>query len=171
MRIPTPSHVTPVTDFDADRPRLVRYAASILRDAQRAEDATQDVLCRAIESPEAVPTDEKPRRAWLFACVRNRCIDLLRKENRMKLVADLDHGTTPAATADPLETAGVADDARAALAALDDLPPPQRDCLRLRFSGGLSYKQISDSTGKSVSHVGVLIHEGLKTLRTRLSTQ
>ena len=48
------------------------------------------------------------------------------------------------------------------------MPTLQRDALRLRFAGGLSYKQIASAMDKSVSHVGVLIHEGLATLRQQL---
>lgn len=160
-------------------PRLTRYAASILRDADRAEDAVQDVLCKLIEGVVSTPDDPSALRAWLFTAVRNRCIDLLRKEGRMTTIAELEGiaTTTTTTTAnspakyDPAVIAGIADEAQAALAALDELPTLQRDALRLRFSGGLSYKQIAEAMDKSVSHVGVLIHEGLATLRTRLDSR
>jgi RNA polymerase sigma-70 factor (ECF subfamily) len=38
----------------------------------------------------------------------------------------------------------------------------------LKFQGGLSYREISRVTGLTVSHVGVLIHTGLKSIRTKL---
>ena len=41
--------------------------------------------------------------------------------------------------------------------------------LRLRFQEELSYKQISAVTGHSVSHVGVLIHDGIRSIRRRLA--
>ena len=108
-------------------------------------------------------------RAQLFAATRNRCIDWLRKENRMTALAELDGQVAPERQASPTLRLAVADEAEAALAALDKLPTLQRDALRLRFSGGLSYKQIAVAMDKSVSHVGVLIHEGLKTLRQQLA--
>lgn len=43
----------------------------------------------------------------------------------------------------------------------------QREVLRLKFQGGLSYRQISEVTGLSVTNVGFLIHTGIKTLRER----
>ena len=152
-------------------PRLVRYAASILRDAGRAEDAVQDVRCRLREGEANAPDDPPALRAWLFTAVRNRCIDLLRKEGRMTTIAELEGAATAPPQHDPAALASTADDAQAALAALDQLPALQRDALRLRFSGGLSYKQIATAMDKSVSHVGVLIHEGLATLRTRLDAR
>lgn len=174
--------------------RLTRYAASILRDEELARDAVQDVLLRLCE-PSSFPataagdglpgqslSEEPAARAWLFKAVRNRCIDLLRKEGRMSLLEDQhrhddasprlrlvngEEGTNhdPAWAAERHEQAG------AALAALDALPPLQREALRLKFSGELSYKQIAQTMGKSVSHVGVLIHEGLKSLRERLGVR
>jgi RNA polymerase sigma-70 factor (ECF subfamily) len=51
---------------------------------------------------------------------------------------------------------------------LDRLPANQQETIRLKFQNGLSYREISAVTGLSVSHVGVLIHTGLKTLRGRL---
>lgn len=72
---------------------------------------------------------------------------------------------------DPARAAETRESADAALAALEDLPALQREALRLKFSGELSYKQIAQTMGKSVTHVGVLIHEGLKTLRERLGVR
>lgn len=165
-----PALVRRVVDQWSDR--LRRYAASILRDPESAGDAVQDVLVKLIEAPaEGLPAEEPAMRAWLFKAVRHRCIDILRKEGRMSLLEE-----QPAAVAmrlvggeNPAEMAETHDDTAHALAALDKLPPLQREALRLKFNGELSYKQIAETMGKSVSHVGVLIHEGLRTLRHQLT--
>lgn len=158
---------------------LARYAASILRDADLARDAVQDVLLRLCDPAGTAfggfPEEEPAVRAWLFKAVRNRCIDLLRKEGRMSLLED--HVQSPAVQMrlvggdehDPAQQADRHEQAGVALAALDRLPTLQREALRLKFAGELSYAQIADTMGKSVSHVGVLIHEGLKTLRQQLA--
>lgn len=49
--------------------------------------------------------------------------------------------------------------------ALASLPPNQQEVLRLKFQNDFTYRQIAGITGLSVSHVGVLIHKGLTTLR------
>jgi RNA polymerase sigma-70 factor (ECF subfamily) len=51
------------------------------------------------------------------------------------------------------------------LAQLQRLPQRQQEILRLKFQGGLSYKQIAEVMGLTVSHVGVLIHTALKSIR------
>ena len=49
------------------------------------------------------------------------------------------------------------------------LPPRQQEVLQLKFQNDLSYQEIAEITKLSVSHVGVLIHTALKTLRARHS--
>ena len=56
------------------------------------------------------------------------------------------------------------------LTALGDLPSLQQDVLRLKFQNEFTYKQIAEITGKSASHVGVLIHDGLTALRSQFRT-
>ena len=47
------------------------------------------------------------------------------------------------------------------------LPPRQQEIVQLKFQNGLSYQEISEITKLSVSNVGVLLHNALKTLRHR----
>ena len=55
-----------------------------------------------------------------------------------------------------------------AIAALNQLPPRQREAMVLRFRGGLSYDAIAEVMGTSHSNVGVLLHKALRTLREEL---
>ena len=50
---------------------------------------------------------------------------------------------------------------------LETLPPRQQEVLQLKFQNDLSYQQISEIMELSVSNVGVLIHNAIKTLRQR----
>ena len=61
------------------------------------------------------------------------------------------------------------DEYASVLAALDDLPDNQQEVIRLKFQHGMSYKQISEVTGLSVTNVGFLLHVGLKAVRRRLA--
>ena len=54
---------------------------------------------------------------------------------------------------------------------LEKLPENQREVIRLKFQGDLSYKEISDVTGLSVSNVGFLIHTGIKRLRSLMGVE
>lgn len=54
------------------------------------------------------------------------------------------------------------------LQALGDLPTNQQEVILLKFQEGLSYKEISQVTNRTVSNVGYLIHMGMKALREQL---
>jgi len=45
------------------------------------------------------------------------------------------------------------------------LPAPQQEAVRLRFQSQFSYREIAGVMGLSESHVGVLLHTAIKTLR------
>lgn len=71
--------------------------------------------------------------------------------------------------ADPAVTAACKETAGQARALLDRLPENQREVIHLKIEHGLSYRQISEVTGLSVSNVGYLLHQGLQTMRRRLA--
>jgi len=68
----------------------------------------------------------------------------------------------------PLSVVEQRDTADALLGLVDALPDNQREVVQLRFNGQLPYREIAHVTGHSVSHVGVLLHEAIKTLRVQM---
>jgi len=51
---------------------------------------------------------------------------------------------------------------------LEGLSANQQAVIRLKFQNGLTYREISEVTGLTVSNVGFLIHRGLKTVREQM---
>jgi RNA polymerase sigma factor (sigma-70 family) len=150
--------------MDEFQGRLIRFAARITGDIDTARDVVQDTflrLCR--EDPDKTRDHLAP---WLFRVCRNRALDVRRKQAPLTPIDDavLDRRAT-----DPSAALEASEATRRILALLGGLPETQREVLRLRFQEELSYKQISDVTNHSVSHVGVLIHTGLKNLRQRMA--
>ncbi len=142
---------------------LVRYAARLTGDTERARDVVQEVflrLCRENRESLDGHVDQ-----WLYATCRNRALDVCRKERRMRRLSDeasatmISDSTSPPVSLERRETAG------GVLALLSTIPEKQQEVIRLRFQAGLSYRAISAVTKLSVSNVGYLIHTGLKTLR------
>jgi len=145
---------------------LLRYAARITGDEDRARDVVQDTFLRLFRQERE--TVEAHVLQWLFTVCRNRALDVLRKESRMTTTDETGFATLQ--SPDPPPDAGLEKEEAlgSVFALLNRLPPRQQEVIRLKFQNGLSYKEISGITRHSVSYVGVLIHEGMKTLRASL---
>jgi len=144
---------------------LLRYAQRILGDADRGRDVVQETFMRLLESDRDL--DGGHLAQWLFTVCRNRCLDICRKERRMTLLSEQAERTRASAAPAPDDVASGREQAGRVMDAMSALPANQRDVLRLRFLGALSYKQIAGVTGLSVSNVGFLIHTGIQRLRKR----
>jgi len=147
-----------------ERP-LLAYVHRLLGDVERSRDVVQDAFLQLCKQPRK---DLEARVApWLFAVCRRRAIDILRKEKRM--IATHDDVAEPMAKGmEPSQTAELHETTRLVLAHLADLPPNENEAVRLRFHQQFSYREIAEVMGLSESHVGVLLHTALKTLRKSL---
>ena len=145
---------------------LTLYAAKLLGDLDRARDVTQDAFVKLCVQDRT--TIEGRLAEWLYTVVRNRALDVLRKEGRMANLGEDRAGSIVDDVPEPREILEREEIAERALKCLDRLPPGQQEVIRLKIQHGFSYKEISRISGRSVSSVGVLIHVGLKTIRAGL---
>lgn len=152
-----------VADYEGP---LIRYAARITGDVERARDVVQDTFLRLCEQDQQELNGRLAE--WLYTVCRRRALDVRRKEHRMyvTLPEELDRCAGHAPQANALER----DETQAAvLAAIARLPENQQEVLRLKFQAGLSYREVSGVTGLSVSNVGYLLHVALKAVRKDLA--
>ena len=146
---------------------LLRYVHRMVGDLETARDVVQDAFLKLCSSrPEKVRDHVAP---WLYTVCRNRALDIQRKESRMNPISEPMMAVTPSEEPNPSERLEGVEQESQVLACLSKLPDNQQEVIRLKFQDGLSYKEISEITGKSVSHVGVLIHNGVKKLRENMS--
>ncbi len=52
---------------------------------------------------------------------------------------------------------------------LGQLPENQQEVIRLKMQDGLSYREIAEITGLSISNVGFLLHKGIRTIREQFA--
>ena len=155
---------------------LLRYAQHFVRDIEAARDVVQDTflqLCRHSND------DIRGRLAqWLYTVCRNRAIDVIRKESRMKPMTDTatdpdgktnsmleptDQGPAPGQLAEQSEQE------LGLLQQIRRLPDRQQEVLRLKFHGGLSYKEIAEVMGLTSTNVGFILHTAISKLRQRMA--
>jgi RNA polymerase sigma factor (sigma-70 family) len=143
---------------------LLRFASTIV-DAAAAFDVVQDTfveLCTADRSQV-----EGHLAAWLFTVCRNRAISARRKSARLRPEEEADVDVV--ADSGPGRSLERKDDARLVAAAMEGLAERDRDVVALRFSGDLSYKEIAEVTGLTVSHVGVILHNAIRSVRAEVA--
>lgn len=146
---------------------LMGYATHLMGDAERASDVVQDTFMRLCRQQRSEV--ESHVRRWLYTVCRNRALDILKKDKRMKTLDDARASQHPSRDADPQMQAQHHDSAARAGSLMQDLPDRQQEVIRLKVQSGLSYREIAEITGLSVSNVGYLLHTGLKSIRTRLA--
>lgn len=140
--------------------RLLRYAARFVK-LEVARELVQETYARLWkEEPETLRNRE---REWLFHVCRNLALDYLKKEKPLSYVSQ-ENAILPEAE-NALERE---EDKTELQQLLRKLPANQQEVVRLKFQESMSYKEIARVTGHSVSHVGVLIHEAMKTMRTQM---
>lgn len=133
-----------------------------------AEDAIQESLTNAWLHLGSFRGDSSVR-TWLFRLVTNECLDA-RRNRRPRAVDDLVLTTLAADPAGQPDAVLAAGDLSAALdAALDELPWRQRASWLLREIEGLSYEEIAEVLGTSVTVVRGQLHRGRSSLAVRMT--
>ena len=155
--------------FAEQRAPLTRYAARLLGDADRARDVVQDTFVRLMAQP--AESVDGHAVEWLFTVCRNRAMDVLRKEGRMKRFEEGQMERVRAEEPRPGRTLEREETQAAVLRLIERLPPNQQEVVRLKFQNGFSYKEISRITALSVGNVGFLIHTAVAKLRVEFAAQ
>ncbi len=147
---------------------LIHYALRLTGNLDRARDVVQDTflkLCRR-----SCNTFDGNLAPWLFTVCRNGAFDLQRKERRMTIAAELSEQPSTAHQS-PEATVISRDSAERVFRMLDQLPDNQQEVVRLKFQNDMTYQEIADVTGLSVTNVGFLLHTAIKRLRELLQCE
>jgi len=147
---------------------LTLYATRLLSDVQRGQDVVQDTFLKLWQA-DRKHVDGHVRQ-WLYTVCRNRALDIRRKERRMKMLEAQESITDSNRDVAGRIGPGGTDDEPvcSVLAAVGALPERQQEAVRLKFQGGLSYREIADVMDTTVSNVGVLLHTAIKSIREKL---
>jgi RNA polymerase sigma-70 factor (ECF subfamily) len=140
---------------------LLRYALGLVGRRSVAEELVQEAFLRLhplwgeVENP----------RAWLYRCLRNLALNHLRDHPRE---AQLPEDTAAPDASLPAETMGRAEAVGLMRTMIAELPPEDRDLIRLKYHENLKYHEISQRTGLSPGNVGYRLHHLLKGLAAAL---
>ena len=155
-------------EFDAFvaeyRTRAFRFLLQMVGNYEDALDLLQEGWVRLYKNWDRRDPD-RPFAPWMYRILRNVAIDHLRKRKRQRIY-ELDLAP------DGQEAAGVVRvsmELRVRLwRAINDLPEEQKEAVVLREMHGLSYAEIADVTGDSVTAITMRLHHARQRLREQL---
>ena len=145
---------------------IYRYVALKIGDKAEAEDMTQQVFLKALQSIPSFRWKGKPFSTWLFRIAHNQVVDYLRKKARQATVP-LDESLT-GGESNPQSIAEHSLDIEQLVLATYRLTEAQREVISLRFAGEMSVAQVAEVMGKSQGAVKALQHSALVALRKTL---
>ncbi len=156
---------------------VMNVVQRMLRDPTEAEDLAQNVFVQVYKSASRYKATAKFS-TWLFTIARNLCLNELRRRSRHPAVSLEDSQTEsedhPARqyedvkTFSPTENILQSELEQKVQQALSELPENQRAAIVLCRQDELSYDDISDVLGCSLSATKSLIHRGRETLKEKL---
>jgi RNA polymerase sigma-70 factor (ECF subfamily) len=131
----------------------------VVRDPKAAEDVTQDVFLHLWEKPGCFDPAKGALRTWLGTLAHRRAVDHVRREEARRRRDDSER-TRITSTPDVEEMAMALMTAERVRAALEELPPEQREAIRLAYFEGKTYREVAVVMG---------IPEGTAKSRLRLA--
>jgi len=144
--------------YETYRQELFTCALSVTGCAADAEDAVHAAFSRAIQKGRA-PREWRP---YLFRCVRNAALDILRTSDRearkWRFYAENNSSIDP-------ESLRLQEEAEAALAFLSD---DERGCIVLKVYGGMTFEEVAQTLGVPQGTAASWYRRGLAKLRGRL---
>jgi len=143
--------------------RIYRYIVIKIGDRAEAEDMTQQVFLKVLQSISSFKFRGMPFTSWLYRIAHNQVVDYLRKKSRRTTVP-LDE-SMPSFDGDPESVTERKIAIEEVAAAAKKLTPAQQEVISLRFAGALSVAEVAKAMGRSEGAVKALQHSAIVALR------
>ena len=149
-------------------PRVKGYLLRLGMSQAEAEEVSQEVMVAVWRKAGSFDRSQASVATWIFRIARNRRIDAFRRDQRAVLDAnDPIFHPEPTAAADQVAVAAEREaELRIAVA---ELPPEQRDLVRVAFYEDLSHSQVAERTGLPLGTVKSRLRLAFAKLKLRLA--
>jgi RNA polymerase sigma-70 factor (ECF subfamily) len=170
MRIVQAGDYSPASEiYDRYSARIYNFAFRFLKNAEAAEDATQEVFVKMMRHANQFQGDAKLS-TWLFSITANWCRDYLRKaDNKPKEAEDVLIQLPAPSELSPERDLERRDDELRVQRALGALTAEQREAILLSRYQGLSYAEIAQIAGCSEGAVKTRVFRAMETLKKALT--
>ena len=170
MRIVQGGDYSPASEiYDRYSARIYNFAFRFLKNAEAAEDATQEVFVKMMKHANQFQGDAKLS-TWLFSITANWCRDYLRKaDNKAKEAEEVLVSLPAPSELSPERNLEKREDELRVQRALSALTPEQREAILLSRYQGLSYAEIAQIAGCSEGAVKTRVFRAMETLKKALT--
>lgn len=146
---------------------LYRIAFHYLGDGPDASDVVQDLYIKLWNSRDRLDTVLNPQ-AYAYTLLKNLCIDRLRKDGRTVQMGEMPErsGEDP-----PDKVLADREALRKAMRCIEDLPPKQREIIRMRIFEGLEYEEIARKLEMSEINTRVQLSLARKALKKKMKSE
>ncbi len=156
------------------RQGLFRFCLRLCGDAGRAEEVFQDAWISLVNARGRYRV-EAQFRTWLFQIARNRVIDVMRRDGRIAFSLDDEVGAAFGQTLaapqreQPDNVVGMRRRVESIVAAVEALPPAQREAFLLHQEGDMTLEEIAALTGVGRETAKSRLRYALNRLRGQLA--
>lgn len=149
--------------------RVFGLARSVVRDAQLAEDVSQEAFVRAWRHAPAYDPRRGAVLPWLLTIARNAAVDQVRARRvRPQIAGELLPEILRSIEPSPGDQAVFGDEVRRTVAALRDLPDAQRRAVLFATYAGYTAAEVGEIEGIPLGTAKTRIRTGLARLRAAL---
>lgn len=153
------------TIYDSEAPRMLGVALRLLRRRALAEEAVHDSFMQVWQKAASFDPARGDARSWLYAILRNRCLNILRGETRTELVEDFEPMGLEAPEEDAETLVVRLSDTGALKRCLERLEPNRRQAILLAYVHGLSHGELAGRLGVPLGTMKSWIRRSLIALR------
>jgi RNA polymerase sigma-70 factor, ECF subfamily len=153
--------------YEAYFDKIYRYIALRVRNETEAEDLTQQVFMKMLQSIASYKIKGLPFSSWIYRIAHNQVVDFLRQQNK-KSTVDIEGIPLPDTGDAPQHIMEQEVDIEQLKRATQKLTPSQQEVLSLRFANELSIAQCAEIMGKTEGAIKALQHSAVLALRKAL---
>jgi len=152
------------------RKRVAGYVGRIVKDHQDAEEVIQDVYTYIWLHARNYRGERGTPWSWIYMLARSRALDRFRRLRRDNAETEFAEGVVSAVAGNPFPEPGVGKYAHLQACVLE-LPPGQRDLIRMAFFYGYRQHEISGRMGVPLGTIKSRVRAALSALRGKLLAQ
>ncbi len=148
---------------------LLRYATRLVNSPVTAQDIVQNVFIKLFKCWKEGTHPSDRLKGWLYRVTHNQAVDYIRRESRLRTLHQKHAEQTLRNCPDGRNCPASLDERKEkVLSLLTKLHPREQQVILLRMEEGLSYKEISDITGRSEGNVGNILHHAVRKLSKQI---